>query len=45
MLSAMSTVKDLVPDKNGEYFRQWRDKIKTPDDIWQEIVEQSNFPD
>ena len=23
----------LVPDKNGRYFRQWRDNIKSPDDI------------
>ncbi len=34
----------LIPDKNGEYFRQWRDKIKSPDDIWKEIVKQSNLP-
>ncbi|MFO7614238.1 MAG: efflux RND transporter permease subunit, partial [Bacteroidales bacterium] len=29
---------NLIPDKNGQYFRQWRDHIKTPDDIWNEIV-------
>jgi Cu(I)/Ag(I) efflux system membrane protein CusA/SilA len=29
---------DLVPDKKGKYFRQWRDHIKSPDDIWNEIV-------
>lgn len=28
----------LIPDKNGQYFRQWRDHIKTPDDIWDEII-------
>lgn len=28
----------LVPDeKRGQYFRQWRDEIKTADDIWDEI--------
>lgn len=34
----------LIKDKEGEYFRQWRDKIKTPDDIWQEIIKQANIP-
>ncbi|HEG43315.1 MAG TPA: efflux RND transporter permease subunit, partial [Phycisphaerales bacterium] len=28
----------LIPDSHGRPFRQWRDHIKTPDDIWQEIV-------
>jgi Cu(I)/Ag(I) efflux system membrane protein CusA/SilA len=36
--------EELIPDKRGEYFRQWRDNIKYPDDIWQEIVKQSNLP-
>ncbi|NLD35298.1 MAG: efflux RND transporter permease subunit [Desulfatiglans sp.] len=29
---------ELIPDNKGLYFRQWRDHIKTPDDIWNEIV-------
>jgi len=29
---------DLIPDKNGEPYRQWRNHIKSPDDIWKEIV-------
>jgi copper/silver efflux system protein len=32
------TVGNLIPDKKGKYFRQWRDHIKTPDDIWNEIT-------
>ncbi len=28
----------LVRDKNGKPFRQWRSNIKTMDDIWDEIV-------
>jgi Cu(I)/Ag(I) efflux system membrane protein CusA/SilA len=36
--------EDLIADKEGEYFRQWRDNIKSPDDIWQEIVKQSDLP-
>ncbi|MBK9292492.1 MAG: efflux RND transporter permease subunit [Bacteroidetes bacterium] len=33
---------ELIKDKNGQYFRQWRDHIKTPDDIWNEIVNATN---
>lgn len=34
----------LVPDSRGEYFRQWRDHIRSKDDIWDEIVKESNIP-
>jgi Cu(I)/Ag(I) efflux system membrane protein CusA/SilA len=34
----------LIPDKNGEYFRQWRPEIKKPNDIWNEIVKVTNIP-
>ena len=34
----------LIPDKNGEYFRQWRPEIKHPNDIWNEIVKVTNIP-
>jgi Cu(I)/Ag(I) efflux system membrane protein CusA/SilA len=34
----------LVPDKNGEYFRQWRPQIKKPLDIWNEIVKVTDIP-
>ncbi len=33
---------DLIPDKKGKPFRQWRDHIRTPDDIWNEIVNATN---
>jgi len=36
--------RKLILDDNGKYFRQWRDKIHTPDDIWQEIVRSSKIP-
>jgi len=36
--------ENLVFDKNGEYFRQWRDEIKSPDDIWKAILEKSTIP-
>ncbi len=35
---------ELIPDKKGKYFRQWRDHIKTPDDIWNEIVSSTKIP-
>ena len=34
----------LIPDENGEYFRQWRDKIHSPNDIWIEIIANSSIP-
>ncbi|MDN5204795.1 efflux RND transporter permease subunit [Fulvivirgaceae bacterium BMA10] len=34
----------LIPDDDGQYFRQWRDHIKSPDDIWNEIVKVTRFP-
>jgi Cu(I)/Ag(I) efflux system membrane protein CusA/SilA len=34
----------LVVDGKGEYFRQWRDHIASPDDIWQEIVQMTDIP-
>ena len=36
--------ENLVEDKNGEYFRQWRDEIQSPDDIWNEIIDKSTIP-
>lgn len=36
--------EELIEDEKGDYFRQWRQKIKKPDDIWNEIVAHSKFP-
>jgi Cu(I)/Ag(I) efflux system membrane protein CusA/SilA len=36
--------KLLIPDDNGDYFRQWRPGIKKPDDIWNEIVKVTKLP-
>jgi len=30
---------DLIPDPQGSPFRQWRDEIRDPDDIWRKITE------
>lgn len=35
---------NLIPDDDGMYYRQWRDHIKSPDDIWNEIVKATNLP-
>ncbi len=35
---------ELIPDKHGRPFRQWRDEIRTPGDIWQEIVKATRMP-
>lgn len=35
---------DLIPDPRGRYFRNWRDHISSPDDIWNEIVEKTRIP-
>jgi len=35
---------ELIPDKRGRPFRQWRDHIRTPDDIWDEIVKAAKLP-
>ncbi len=29
---------ELIPDPDGEPYRQWRDHIRDPDDIWDEIT-------
>ena len=36
--------KELIKDANGEIFRNWRATIKSPNDIWNEIVKVTNFP-
>jgi Cu(I)/Ag(I) efflux system membrane protein CusA/SilA len=34
----------LIPDRWGDYFRQWRPHIKRTDDVWQEIINVSHLP-
>lgn len=35
---------ELIEDKKGKYFRQWRDEIESPNDIWDEIIRQASVP-
>lgn len=34
----------LIKDARGNYFRNWRSHIKSPDDIWTEIVKVAKIP-
>ena len=43
-LQSTATRDELVPDNDGEYYRNWRPKIKSPDDIWNEIVSVTKLP-
>ena len=43
-LSSGVQISDLVQDDKGSYFRQWREHIHSPDDIWNEIVKATNIP-
>ncbi|MCA1746246.1 MAG: efflux RND transporter permease subunit, partial [Bacteroidales bacterium] len=38
------SAEELVPDDRGSYFRNWRPEIKSPDDIWDEVVRVSKIP-
>lgn len=42
----LSTVErsQLIPDNNGEFYRNWRPEIQSPDDIWKEIVKVTKLP-
>lgn len=36
--------EDLIASENGKYYRNWRDHIKSPDDIWDEIIKVTRIP-
>lgn len=35
---------ELIPDGNGEYYRNWRKHIRSEDDIWNEIAKVTKLP-
>jgi len=37
------TKENLIRDKDGEYFRQWRDEIHSSDDIWKDIIKRARI--
>ncbi|MDI6402114.1 efflux RND transporter permease subunit, partial [Balneolaceae bacterium ANBcel3] len=34
----------LIPDRRGRFYRQWRDEIQSTDDIWTEVLHASDLP-
>ncbi len=34
----------LIPNDDGEFFRNWRPEVNSPDDIWNEIVKVTKLP-
>ena len=43
-VSKICKVSQLIPDENGEYYRNWRPHIKSPNDIWNEISAATKLP-
>ena len=43
-LQTTITRNELIPDDDGEYYRNWRPEIQSPDDIWNEIVRVTKLP-
>ncbi|MBC6995017.1 efflux RND transporter permease subunit [Neolewinella lacunae] len=41
---ALVPLEDLIPDDRGQYYRQWRDHITSPDDIWDEVIAAAQLP-
>lgn len=37
-------LNQLIPDDEGEFYRTWRPQIKSPNDIWNEIVRVTKLP-
>lgn len=35
---------NLIPDEDGRAYRQWRDEVESPQDIWDAIVEAADMP-
>ena len=35
---------ELIPEPHGRPFRQWREEIKSPNDIWEKITEAADIP-
>lgn len=41
---SLTAKEELIPDSNGEFYRNWRPEIQSPDDIWNEIVKVTKLP-
>ena len=38
------SAENLIADESGKYFRNWRENIHSPDDIWNEIIKVVKIP-
>ncbi|MBT8253887.1 MAG: efflux RND transporter permease subunit, partial [Bacteroidia bacterium] len=43
-INANISRSQLIEDRRGEFYRNWRPEIKSPDDIWNEIVKVTKLP-
>ncbi|MBT8267286.1 MAG: efflux RND transporter permease subunit [Bacteroidia bacterium] len=41
---SLNAKEQLIPDNDGEFYRNWRPEIQSPDDIWNEIVKVTKLP-
>jgi len=41
---SLNAKEQLIPDDDGEFYRNWRPEINSADDIWQEIVRVTKLP-
>jgi Cu(I)/Ag(I) efflux system membrane protein CusA/SilA len=41
---SINAKRQLIPDNDGEFYRNWRPEIESPDDIWNEIVRVTKLP-
>lgn len=41
---SLNVEEQLIPDDDGEFYRNWRPEIESPDDIWNEIVRVTKLP-
>jgi Cu(I)/Ag(I) efflux system membrane protein CusA/SilA len=41
---SINAKRQLIPDNDGEFYRNWRPEIASPDDIWKEIIKVTKLP-
>ncbi|MFT4806615.1 MAG: Cu(I)/Ag(I) efflux system membrane protein CusA/SilA, partial [Psychroserpens sp.] len=41
---SLNAGQQLIPDSDGEFYRNWRPEIQSPDDIWKEIIRVTKLP-
>ena len=41
---SINAKRQLIPDNDGEFYRNWRPEIALPDDIWKEIIKVTKLP-